>query len=523
MESPTPGLTSADPTATVSGGAPSLRTLSLLFMAEALVLALFHLPHSLDFGAFVTADEGSELSVVGLLRRGMTPTIDFAYHYGLVPLVLSRGWFGLLGLTPRAYVGAMVVLNLLVAWGLARCVHALRAGAAGIALIVCTMIICVQTSYIHVAHGIETVLIAHALADHAVGRRSRALALLTACLFVKPAMAYVYGFLLVLLILRAGGLRGLVRAAWPSAAVGLVIGVTLAAWFGPRAVVNTLDPSGAAQCYRLWGYGFFRETGRKFWLPPGVTPRHYIFSPAGHYLIASLILIASGIASALRAARRPGGHDDFKAEVLACCGLMHLLFLTSFYGDFMSYTYYYYIFAIGLVAISTRGRAWAAVVALIAAAALVGNKDGVNWTIQGWREKRPGADTFGLWADPATREEWRRVQEIVDGRHGTYISGNVGCLELFEPRTFGHARGSCLAEGWPLPHELELKRRDVAEAEFVVVAPTAGATTGDGRPAPFREAMDGCELEFAGARFKVFLRRRPPSPPSGGSAPGKTS
>ena len=46
---------------------------------------------------------------------------------------------------------------------------------------------------------------------------------------------------------------------------------------------------------------------------------------------------------------------NYTDEVIACCGIMQLAFLTGFYGGFASWTYYYYILIIGLAAIATRG------------------------------------------------------------------------------------------------------------------------------------------------------------------------
>ncbi len=182
-----------------------LRTLTILFMAEALVLALVQLPLTLDFNSIIHADQGANLTVQKLLDRGRIPIIDFGYPYGLLPLLIGRSWFALFGRTPAAYAAAMFVVDLLIAWGLARCAYALRSGPVGIALFVCTMLSTALCSYINLAHACEAVLICHALAAHASGRRPRALALLTAALFIKPVMAYVYGFLIIILIARVRG------------------------------------------------------------------------------------------------------------------------------------------------------------------------------------------------------------------------------------------------------------------------------------------------------------------------------
>ena len=226
----------------------------------------------------------------------------------------------------------------MIAWGLARCAYALRARAVGIALIFCTMIVATLGSYINLAHACEATLLCHALAEHAAGRRSRALSLLTVCLFAKPVMGYLYGLLLVLLIVCSGGVRGLVRAVVPATVTGALLLVTLTAWFGPKPVVHSLLPLSGDESYKLLNYGFFFGIGRRFWLPEGVTPRHYIFSPAGHYLVGSVVLMAAAVTAVRRLVRDLTGRDKLNDEIVACCGIMHLTFVTSFYGAFMSWT-----------------------------------------------------------------------------------------------------------------------------------------------------------------------------------------
>ena len=430
-----------------------LHTLVAVFVAESLALALVQLPVGLDFSSFVFMDQGANLTVQRLLDRGRIPTIDFGYHYGLLPLLIGRLWFALLGRTPEAYAGAMLIFDLLIAWGLARCAYALRAGPAGIALIILTMIATTLVSYINLAHACEATLICHAMAEHASGRRPRALAFLTACLFVKPAMAYVYGLLLVLLIVRRDGILHLMRSVVAAAVTGAVLLIGLAAWFGLEPVVHTLLPVRGSASYKLLNYGFFFGIGRRFWLPEGVTPRHYLFSPTGHYLAGTIVLIVGAAASIWRLVRKFASEGDVNAELIACCGVMHLSFLALFYGDFASWTYYYYILIIGLVAVAARGRRAAMVITLVAMAALAGNKDWGGYIKHQWRDKTHDADTFGLWADTASREEWRQVRQIVGNKTAVFLNGSGGCLELFMPQ-FADSEDMFLLPGYPTHVEL---------------------------------------------------------------------
>jgi hypothetical protein len=510
LSPPRPAPPPVDEPRSAPGPPLRLRTLTILFMAESLALALLQLPLSLGFETFAVLDQGANLTVQNLLDRGLIPTIDFGYPYGMLPVLAGRAWFAILGRTPQAYAASMLIFDLLIAWGLARCAYSLSAGPAGIALILCTMSAATLGSYINLTHAIEATLICHALAEHAAGRRSRALTLLTVALFAKPVMAYLYGLLLVLLIVRASGIRGLVRAAIPASIVGALLVMALAAWFGPAPVVNSLLPLRGAAVYKGLNYGFFFGRGRDFWFPAGVRPRHYIFTPAGHYLVGSVVLAAAAASSAWRLARRLAARDDLNAEVVACCGIMHVLFLTMFYADRMSYTYYYYILIIGLVALAARGGRRALVIALVAAAAWVGNKDMVNWVRLQWRDSSPSAETFGLWTDADSREEWRQVRRILGNKPGSFITGGGGCLELFVPQ-FAPAENAFLVTGWVLPAELRRKLRQVADAEVVVIYPFTKRSSNPTPPGPFREVLADFDLVWSGDRYLVYERRHPPA------------
>ena len=406
----------------------------------------------------------------------------------------------------------MLVVDLLIAWGLARCLSAMKAGPAGIALVVVAMPSAALASYINLAHAIEATLICHALAEHALGRRSRALALLTACLFVKPAMAYVYGLLLVLLIVRdarASGVRGILQALAPSAATALFLVTLCGCWFGLNPLMNSLLPLTGAASYQYMNYRFFRGTGRRFWLPDNVWPTFYLVTPAGHYLVGTVVLFGSAFAALLRQLRGPSDTKVYSDEVVACCGIMQLAFLTTFYGDFMSWTYYYYILIIGLAGLAARGGRAAALVLLIAAAALVGDKYSFSWIKSQWMITRPAADMAGLWASEDERSEWRHVLEIIRGRRVSVLSTQGEGLTTFMPG-FAPAENVFLVPGIPVARDLNRELAQVASAEFVLVRKnTTNRPFLDLWP-EFREALDGCELVSSSKYYLLYRRLRPP-------------
>lgn len=72
------------------------------------------------------------------------------------------------------------------------------------------------------------------------------------------------------------------------------------------------------------------------------------------------------------------------------------------------------------------------VIALVAA--LVRNKDWGGYIRYQWRDKTRGADTFALWADTASRKEWRQVRQTIGNKTAVFLKASGGCLELFVPQ-----------------------------------------------------------------------------------------
>ena len=348
------------------------------------------------------------------------PTVDFGYIYGLLPLLIGRFWFSLVGLSPYAYAAAMLIVDILIAWGLARCLSAMKAGPAALSWWWSRFLGRRSASYINLAHAVEaTSDLPCPRRTLALGRRSRALALLTACIFVKPTMAYVYGLLLVLLLLRdvrTTGVRDFFWALAPSSAVGIVLVMLCGYWFGVKPLINSLLPLAGAANYRDMHYGFFFGIGRQFWFPDHVWPSYYLLTPAGHYLAGTVILLGAAVVALMREAYGRSDAMNYADEVIACCGIMQFAFLTAFYGGFTSWTYYYYILIIGLAAIATRGSRSAALIGLIAIAALVGDKYPSSWIKSHWTTTRPTAGMAGLWTSEDQREDWQRLLKATNGR-----------------------------------------------------------------------------------------------------------
>ena len=106
----------------------------------------------------------------------------------------------------------------------------------------------------------------------------------------------------------------------------------------------------------------------------------------------------------------------------------------------MSYTYYYYIMIIGLVALSARGPRWAVAIALFAIAALVGNKDWAGHVKHTWRDQQARRRHLRALGRRPLPRGVAAGQGILGDKKAAFITANGGCLELFMPQ-FAHAGG----------------------------------------------------------------------------------
>jgi hypothetical protein len=482
------------------------RRLALGFAVEVLVLTAFSAPEE-RFLRWAYWDIGSDLTIPTLTTRGLRPTVDFGYIYGLLPLWGNRLWQGVFGATPGACQGAKLVCALGLAWGMARFATTARVGAVGIVLTALAMPDILRTSALVLVHSMEPALLVNALALQAAGRRGPALALATACLFVKPSMAYLYGLvLLASVVLNEPGRARTLRTLAPAAATGLLLACLFAAVYGVWPVVNSLFPGRGMEVYRLSRHGFFTGVGRDFWYIPGGTLRDYLRYEVAGWLVGTALLGAGGLLALARLVRRRGSLND---EIVLTCAVLHYGFVLLFFGNRFSWLYYYSLLILGLAALAARGRRQAAAVLLVALLVLIGSKAKFQATARLWQTLSATAETYGLWASPAERAEWRKVLELTRGRRPVVLLADVEGAAVLASDVFEPPAWSYLVPGHTVPAELVRKADQLAAAEMVVSTrrPPAGYA-----PWPrLIAALDGCEVIWQGPNFCVSRRVRPPA------------
>ena len=379
-------------------------------MAEALALTLARLPASYRFSGHAFQDSGADLALQSLIDQGDHPGLDDGYLYGYLPIVAGRLWYALFGRRPLAFQAAAFLTGLVVAWGMARFARAMESGRLGAVLLILCLPSILPAGYPFLTHMIEAMLLCHALAEHARGRRPIALALLTACVFVKPSLAYVYGFLLTGLFLSGHGIESgerngsrLLRLFLPAAVVAVVLGLGLSAMFGFGPLVHSLNPSRGMAVYRANDFGFFFGIGRDFWRPQGARLTYYLGTFTGFWLVGSLCLIAGAAVPAVDLPQR-------NREVARFCAVLHVAFVTLMFGNSWSWVFYSDILVLGLVALApmVRSKFLGAIALILLALATLAQRSTLLPYASSWRTsyaaRKRRASGLSL---PSGRNGWR--------------------------------------------------------------------------------------------------------------------
>jgi hypothetical protein len=474
-----------------------------LFLAMGLALSVFRLPRVAAWQSVAFQDAGANLTVDYLTRHGDRPGVDNGYIYGLLCLGFGQLWCGMFGLTPYASLAAWALGNLVLAWGMARFAYHARVGPAGVALMLVGMNVCNDQTFVYI---LEPILLAHALAEQARGRRAAALALTTGCAFVKPSMASTYGLILLATILtgRPGPprFRDRLRQLLPATAVGVALLLVLGGVYGVPALVRSLVPVHAAAIYKASGFGFFFGRGSSFWYFPGVGKGYYIGTPAGFWLLGTILLVVGAI-SGVVAQRKDGPPRN--RDIVATCAVLHLVFVCFFFAHPFSYKYYYFVLTFGLAALAPRSRGWAAAVLALAAVGLVGNRADALSNINEWRAARRDPGMFGFFARPAEAEEWREVRRRIEGRRAATLAVSDGAAlivpELYPPTIY------YMAPTELTPLETGRKLEQLRSAEAVVEVADVIARWPSNQYPVFQSALEGAERVFEGKIYRVYARR----------------
>ncbi len=481
-----------------------------VFTFELIASLAAQLPTVYSFSTFVFYDPGSFLCVDWLVAQRFIPTIDFGYPYGLLSLIFGRAAFELIGRTPATYLAATLLLDSVAALGLARL--AARWHWAVVVLLAVAIPHALHPSYLALTHPLEAALLTHAIADLSVGKRSRALALTTACVFVKPSMAYVLGLALVILLLaslwreRPRSIADLVAPFVPAVLTGLACAAVSALYFGWLPLVNSVLPLDGIKSYVALDFGFFGN-GRTFWWPDADRfsdfVRHYVTTPAGFWLLGSLLLGIWGLVALAPSRRSINAAQREALVVVAAC---HFSFIFMMFGWPGSWTYYSYLLVAGVcIGLQFSWQRWRAVAAPLLLLALTGLAQTYQASVNNWRYSERTPVTAGLWADAQQRDEWSRVIELAHHRPLLFLHN--GCASILFPEV-QVPQAYFLSPAMQTPQEIANLRRQIEQASVVVSFNHAAVLDAWSWP-EFADQRAQFETTWSGLYLTIHERRRP--------------
>lgn len=445
-----------------------------------LLCSAWALPLSLRFQHALLFDHGANLWVQHLLDLGLRPGVDFGYQYGLLPLLLGRAWFRVFGLNLWSYQALVTLLNVGLVLALVRGLEAARAPSGARLLTLCAVPFTVPVTAFSLNHVMEALFLAHAFSEHLRGRRDRALAFCTAAVFAKPALAYPYGLLLLIVFTaRAVGdsprasLALIVRPSRLAIATGLTLTGLLALWFGPASLLRTIVPLSAVSIYDQYRCGFFTGLGRNFWRPPNASLHYYLTNVAGYWLAATTVLLLAGVVATWRIAgeqlppRRRRGRWRTTDECVITAAVLHVIFVSMMFAGDWSWSYYAYLLLMGLMATWRLGRFFRASFIPLAILAVLGCQTQLAAGWIAWRQASISPSTAGLWETAEYRAEWRQVRSHTHDRQAVLLV-YAGAAPLWFPEFQGMPTFH-LAKGVVGREELQRDLTLIEEADCVVV------------------------------------------------------
>lgn len=486
--------------------------LTILFIIEVILIRLIRTPNLWNFQLFAFGDPGSNLIFHNLTARGLRPTVDFGYAYGMLSPLVGEAWFRLFGKTHSAYLELTLICNILMAWGVARIAAALRLGAIGIALIVGAMPFAIVVGYPMLSTAFEPVLLCHALAEQSKSRRSRALVLATTALFVKPSMAYFYGLaLLITMIVENRGVRSLRfwKGLLPASAIAVFWSIVLISAYGLEPVFNSFLPTVGARIYRLNHNGFFFGQGRDFWRPQGARLGYYLGTTAGFWIAGSILLLFGAVYSLLRLLNLETKNKSsiINYEIIITCAFLHASFVCLFFPNAWGWFHYTYMLVIGVATISTLRGVWSIAAASLIPIAIMGNYADIGQSLKSRKAMSPREELGGLWTYTKEFEEWKKARELARGKRSVVLVQS-GAIELmfseFQPPVTYYFEW-----GLATRNDLDRKLRQLDGADLVAITKLKTYEDFLQKWPSLREKLDSSfEKSWSGEYVEVYTRKR---------------
>jgi hypothetical protein len=477
-----------------------------ILIIELGVVCFLKWPLLYNFDRFAFWDWGAYLVAHYLTQQGKTPVIDFGWQYGLLPLCLQELWFHLIAAGPASFLILSFPCAIVSAIAMGRFAN-LASKGPGHALVLVSLPFVVRFG--DLPHYLEPALLSVGLLLQLQGKRGQSLAFATAACFTKPSLPYLYGLLLLILIVLdlkhkdRLTVRRLASALAPAAFTGVALAVLLVIRFGWLPVISSLLPLTGARNYRVLHYGW-SELADLLYLP-GLGLGYYLGTPVTFWVCATFYLAASAFVVGWRVVskRMP---SPASYEIVLTCALLHLGFIGFFYGSRSSWANYAYIPVLGVAATDAWNRINSRIVTGLCVLATIGNYSVFGMSVGAWKTMRRSPVTAGLYASPSESAEWSYITSMVSNKNPVLYTWAGGAEVLFGwlPKPLG----AFIEPGEATDREIQNKVQQLRSAKTIIIPdiPGIGSPITNWRGPEFKTALDNTRLAFKGNYFSVYER-----------------
>ena len=465
-----------------------------------IALQILHLPETLNFTAFAFGEPGTNLNAVYMIRHGMRANVDFGHSYGLLGLLFSDLWFRIAGLMPVAYWTGILVIELAMCGVLAEFAVAAELSGFPILLLFVSFPIFIWVNYFNFAHPIEALCLMAAVTAHLKGRYALALAAVAGAVLARPALGYVYGFVLLCIVMlkvfrtRSLKLSVLVLPVCTTVCLGILL-----AWrFGVASLMRTVFPLTGAANYSARGYGFFQH-GMAFWWPSPFKFRFFLDVP-GFWLLVTASLLLLGPIAVLRARDvAPESLRRHKSEVVgAACIVIFVWIFFAFSHQYIGSWILYLWLAVWAVSLLPEFfRKYAVVIVLLVLIALNADRHQILSALPQWHTTKISSLFPYTLSQGNEDQQIKEILSVVRG-HRTVVLTYVGAMPLLHDG-LGEPLTEFFAPGIILPGD-ELRMRSAANAADMVIVPTPPWYSSD------REFFSWAHFLDKGNRYRLVLR-----------------
>jgi hypothetical protein len=483
------------------------RWYAALLVFEVLCYYALRFPDIYNFNRFAFWDWGSFLTSEYLLRHGARPILDFGWEYGLLTIWIQELWFKVLGLSPTGLITLSLACSVSVAIILSAIADIATEATGHLLVALCVPFIVAFAT--DPPHALEPVMLSLGLLAQCRRRRGYALAFATAAVFIKPSMGYLYGAVLLLWIVadlikrRALTAGNLAKVLAPMALTAVVLGILLISRFGLIATTRSLLPTSGVEFYRAVGFG--AVSIKRFLYFPGVRIGYYFGSAAVLWTCAGLYLV--GTAALLTVQSLRARSFTVMSEIILTCAVLHVFFITMFFGSPSSWTYYAYILIIGVAASTERWSLAPSVVVIFCALAALIDLAQMRDAIFAWRGLDSSPITAGLYAPSVERKEWAEASSLANS-HRPAILRSLGGAEVLFP-WLGEPAVAFLLPGVATPGEIAREVARLKSAGMIIVPeiPAFRNEHVEAAQGSLFAAFSDARLVFDGELFRVYERQ----------------